>query len=125
MSAMEFNKCPRCESEKKFCKALEDRARAGGLLKAETHVFLEKREMMVIDADIFPLLKVGTRIPIMRIETDICGDCGTIYATRLEVVETAVTKEALMEHARQKAVQKAQGHQFPAGFTILGNNNLS
>lgn len=82
-----FNKCPCCGSEKQFCKELGEELKERGLARPEWNMRLDSRQGAVADPNRAVLIPIGARIPAFYIVTDICMDCGTVYAVEIARLE--------------------------------------
>lgn len=83
-----FTKCPCCGSEDRFLEQLGNELKARGLAREDWHFHLDVKQGIVIDKTKEAAIPIGSEIPGFGIMTDICMDCGCIYAidiTRIDV----------------------------------------
>jgi len=85
-----FKSCPNCGSEQRFLETLATELRSRGLARTNWNFYYDSRNGIVMDKAKEAVLPIGTKVPGFNILTDICLDCGTIYAVYLESGE--VTK---------------------------------
>lgn len=82
-----FTKCPCCGSGQRFFEQLANELKDMGLARPEWRMFYDIKQGAVVDNSKSILLPVGVEIPGFGIATDICMDCGCVYAfdlTRLQ-----------------------------------------
>ncbi len=80
----EFTKCPQCGSERKFLEELGKELKERGLAREEWNMHLDVKEGHVVDQLKEAAIPIGSEVPGFGIITDICMDCGCIYAGVLE-----------------------------------------
>lgn len=80
----QFNQCPVCGSKKRFLESLVTKIKEQGYARAEWRMGYDFRQGIVIDQAREAIIPLGAKLPTYRIFTDICMDCGTIYATSIE-----------------------------------------
>jgi DNA-directed RNA polymerase subunit RPC12/RpoP len=83
----EFNQCPNCGSTRQFLNELGQELKDRNIARQEWRQHYDVRQGIVIDQNRAVLLPVGSILPGYYITTDICMDCGTLYATRLARIE--------------------------------------
>ena len=77
----QFTKCPCCGSERRFLEQLGEEIRARGLTREEWKFHMDVREGVVIDKVKEASILIGAEVPTFAFMTDICSECGCIYAT--------------------------------------------
>ena len=87
----EFKQCPNCGSENRFLENLAKELKKKGWARLDWRYAFDYRQGSVIDPDMEKHIPTGGEVPAYTIATDICEDCGTIYAT---FMETTVAKKS-------------------------------
>ena len=82
-----FSICPVCGGTHRFCEELGQELKDRGLARPEWNMRFDSRQGMVIDPSKAILMPVGISLPGFSIVTDICMDCGAIYAVELSRLE--------------------------------------
>jgi len=83
-----FTKCPCCGSEDRFLEQLGNELKDRGLARPEWQFHLDVRQGVAIDQQKAAAIPIGSELPGYGIMTDICMDCGCIYAidiTRIDM----------------------------------------
>ena len=83
----EFTKCPQCGSEDRFFEQLANEAKKKGLARDEWNFHLQMQEGIVVDPAKAEGALIGSEAPGFGIMTDICMDCGCIYAVDLTRID--------------------------------------
>ncbi len=78
-----FDKCPCCGSEHQFFGDIVKRMKEQGLVKDDWNFCYDQRTGPVASEQMLKVLAQGSKIPSYFFKTDICSDCGCIYATKL------------------------------------------
>jgi len=78
-----FNKCPCCGSEDRFFEQLGNSLKERGLAREEWDFRLEISQGFVVDPAKEAAIPIGSEIPGYGIMTDICMNCGCVYAIDL------------------------------------------
>ena len=81
--AKDFAQCPNCGSKQKFFEELGEEIRARGLASENWRQAYDVQQGVVMDKTKDSLIPIGSEVPAFLITTDICLDCGTVYATHL------------------------------------------
>jgi len=76
----EFKKCPCCGSEDRFLEQLADEVKERGLAREEWQFHFQIVEGVVVDQTKEVTIPIGSEMPGYGIMTDICMECGCIYA---------------------------------------------
>lgn len=79
-----FPKCPCCGSSNRFFESLAKEAKSTGTTRPNWTMFLDVKNGVAMDKARDPMIPIGTELPGYYITTDICADCGNIYATALK-----------------------------------------
>jgi hypothetical protein len=80
----EFTQCPCCGSTSRFCESLGNELKESGLGREEWNFSLDFKQGAVVDKAMEKKITIGSEVPSYRIRTDICLDCGCLYAIELE-----------------------------------------
>ena len=87
----EFNQCPNCGSERRFAKSIADELIEKGLMGKDLNWGLHLIGGPIYDQRKIPTMLVGvSTAPVALASVDVCLDCGTIYAIRLEKGEAVL-----------------------------------
>lgn len=82
-----FDKCPCCGSDQRFLEQLAQELKDRGLAREDWHQHYDVRQGVVIDKNRTVMLPIGIKLPGYHITTDICMECGCLYATELRRLE--------------------------------------
>ena len=82
-----FDSCPNCDSTLRFCEELGKELKDRGLARAEWNMRYDSRQGIVADQNRTILIPIGSHLPGFSIVTDVCMDCGTMYAVELRRLE--------------------------------------
>ena len=84
----EFTLCPNCGSDQRFCEQLGQELKDRGLARPDWTFNYDVRSGVVVDGKTTQTkIFTGATLPGFAIAVDICMDCGTIYAVRLNRLE--------------------------------------
>ena len=86
----QFDQCPNCGSRERFCETLANELKEKGYAGEKWKYGFDFRQGVVIDPTREAAIPIGASVPSFQITTDICLDCGTIYAVDLK--SSTVTK---------------------------------
>ena len=86
----QFNQCPKCGSKQRFCETLANELREKGFARKDWEYGFDFRQGLVTEKSKEAAIPVGASVPSFQIITDICMDCGTIYA--IDIKSAMVTK---------------------------------
>ena len=79
----EFNKCPCCGSEDRFLEQLGNELKERGLAREDWSFHLDVRQGIVVDPTKQDAIPIGSEVPEYGFKTDICMECGCVYAIDL------------------------------------------
>jgi hypothetical protein len=96
----EFKRCPACGSEERVMEQLIEPEIEKGNWPAGTEGFTDKKMLMLRNPQTLKL--IGSTIPAVGITFDVCADCGTEYAKRIEVVDLPV--EIITQKSQDKPI---------------------
>lgn len=82
-----FDQCPNCGSTQQFFQQLGQELKDRGLARSEWNMHYDSRQGVAVDQLKQNLMLVGTSLPGFIIVTDICMDCGTVYAVELRRID--------------------------------------
>ena len=100
-----FTKCPCCGSEDRFLEQLGDEMKERGLAREEWAFHMDVREGVVVDQTKAESIPIGSEVPTFALMTDICIECGCIYAvdlTRGDVKKPAPSPMTLPNRAQRR-----------------------
>lgn len=80
----DFTKCPVCESEDRFLEQLGNELKERGLARPEWNMRWDFRQGVVVDQQKSAATPIGSELPGFEVATDICMNCGCVYATILK-----------------------------------------
>lgn len=83
----EFKKCPCCESGNRFLEQLGDELKERGLAREDWSFHLDVRNGVVLDQTKEASIPIGSEIPGYGIMTDICMNCGCVYAVDIARID--------------------------------------
>lgn len=110
-----FTKCPCCGSEDRFLEQLGKELRERGLAREEWNFHLEVKEGVVLDKTKEAAIPIGSEVPGYGLMTDICMDCGCIYAvdlTRNDVKKAIAPVPPMPDRAQRRRDAREQGKLF-------------
>ena len=87
----QFTKCPCCGSEDRFFEQLGNELKERGLAREEWGMYLDVKQGVVVDQTKEAAIPIGSELPGYGFKTDICMECGCVYAidlTRMDVKKT-------------------------------------
>lgn len=84
---IKFDQCPNCKSELRFLEELGKEMKDRGLARAEWNMRYDQRTGAVADDARSVLMPIGIKTPGYHTVTDICMDCGIVYAVELRRIE--------------------------------------
>lgn len=117
----EFIKCPQCSSEAKMFEQMGQELKERGLSKDEVKFYYDMRNGALANQEMLAKLPIGGEIPAFGVATDICLDCGCIYAVRLE--RQNAKKGLAPVQLVPNRVQRRAGNNGGQRFQLPGLNN--
>ena len=115
-----FTKCPCCGSEDRFLEQLGKDLKDRGLAREEWNFHMEVRQGIVVDPTKEAAIPIGSEIPGYGFITDICMDCGCIYAidlTRNDVKKSIAPAPPMMPNRAQRRRIGREGGVPPSPFS--------
>jgi len=100
-----FTKCPCCGSEDRFCEQLGNELKERGLAREEWNFRLDVKEGVVVDKAKADAIPIGSEVPSYGIMTDVCMDCGCMYAidlTRMDVKKPPPPPSVLLPNRAER-----------------------
>ncbi|TET43037.1 MAG: hypothetical protein E3J60_01205 [Dehalococcoidia bacterium] len=88
--------CPICKSKKRHFEKMCEKAVKAGTGKPGMIATFQQGSRTFVDRSLEPTLPIGTEVPSIQLNTDICMDCGCVYA--VIVVHTKATKTLITEN---------------------------
>ena len=85
-----FTKCPCCGCEDRFLEQLGNELKGRGLARDDWNMHLDVRQGVVVDQTKATAIPIGSEVPGYGFMTDICMDCGCVYA--IDITRTDVKK---------------------------------
>ncbi len=82
-----FSTCPCCGSSKRFFQELTEYAKSRKHITGGHSLHLHDITGTAVDKESSAHLLIGSTVPAFKAQTDICMDCGNVYATELRMVE--------------------------------------
>ena len=106
-----FDKCPCCDSTSRFFEELGKELKERKLAGDDWNYRYESRSGPVFDQTKEPAYPIGTEIPTFGIITDVCMDCGCMYAVDLRRgnVKKPAPIAAPPNRALRRRIEKEQG----------------
>ena len=104
-----FTKCPCCGSEDRFLEQLGNELKARGLAREDWNFHLDVKQGVVVDKNREAAIPIGSELPGYGIMTDICMDCGCIYAIDLERRVAEKTIDPNMPNRAQRRRDAREG----------------
>ena len=92
-----FDLCPNCGSNLRFCEELGKELKERGLARPEWNMRFDTRSGVVADQNRAILIPIGSHLPGYGILTDICMNCGTVYAVELRRLEGEIHATPMQE----------------------------
>ena len=86
--AKDFKQCPNCGSDQRFMEQLGQELKDRKLAGEETNIYFSQASGTLMDGRKAAFMPIGIMLPGFQVATDICMDCGTIYAVRMVRLES-------------------------------------
>lgn len=106
-----FPICPACGSKERFFESLSQELKDKGFARPEWDMCLDLKQGAVVDPMKQERIPIGSEVPGYFFKTDICLNCGLIYAIQLKsepVKKTLLHGQAVMNRAERRR-QERQG----------------
>ena len=100
-----FTKCPCCGSEDRFLEQLGIELKDRGLARDEWNFHMDIRQGVVVDPTKEAAIPIGSEVPGYGFMTDICMDCGCLYAidiTRSDVKKSIAPTQMISPNRAQR-----------------------
>ena len=108
----EFTKCPCCGSEDRFFEQLGNELKARGLARDEWGMHLDVKQGAVLDQTKEAAIPIGSEVPGYGIITEVCMDCGCVYAidlTRSDVKKQVAPQQMVPPNRAQRRRKGREG----------------
>ena len=105
----EFNKCPCCGSEDRFLEQLGNELKARGLAREDWSFHLDVRQGIVVDPTKQDAIPIGSEVPEYGFKTDICMECGCVYA--IDIARGDVKKQVAPPPQPNRAQRRRMGRE--------------
>lgn len=96
---IEFDKCPVCGSKERLAGQLAKKEKKKGTMRKDLNFYAHIITGVIKDPQYERQILYGAAIPAYRIYLDVCLQCGTYYAAKVEI---AVAVKALKEPIQSK-----------------------
>ena len=114
-----FTKCPCCGSGFRFFEELGKELKERKLAGENWNYRYETRQGPVVDMTKEPAYPIGTELPTFGIITDVCMDCGCMYA--IDLRRGSIKKPAPITTPANRA-QRRRDERGGPGLILPGNN---
>ncbi len=111
----EFKKCPVCGSNLRFGEQLTNEMKGKGWARKEFEFCLQIHQSAVVDQTQLAKIPIGSKIPGLAVHTDVCMECGTIYATKI------MRREAIKSVMPTQSPQLNRIQRHPGDMLFRGN----
>ena len=114
----QFTTCPACGSEDRFFEVMGNELKERGLAREEWGMHLDVKQGVVVDQTKEAAIPIGSEVPSFIFKTDICMDCGCVYAidiTRNDVKKTPAAPPPQMPNRAQRRRDDREG---PTPFSL-------
>jgi len=78
-----FDKCPACGSKNRYLEGMANQLKVRGIARKEWTFCKETKTGAVLDEATASKIPIGSKVPAYSFDTDICSECGCIYALKL------------------------------------------
>ena len=112
----QFTKCPCCGGEDRFLEQLGNELKARGLAREDWNFHLDVKQGVVVDPTKAEAIPIGSEVPSYGYMTDICMDCGCVYAvdlTRNDVKKTIAPTQMIPPNRAQRRRMGREGSGQP------------
>lgn len=80
----QFDSCPVCGGTNRFCEQLGKESKENNRARKEWNFAYDARQGVAVDPVKAAGIPIGMELPGFYIQTDVCMDCGCVYATVLK-----------------------------------------
>lgn len=80
----QFKACPNCGYEDRFLEQLGNETKEKGWARDEWNFHLDAKNGVAIDQVKVPSIPIGAEVPGFSFTTDICMNCGCLYAVEIK-----------------------------------------
>ena len=78
-----FTQCPNCGSPDRFMESLGQELKDRKIANDKLQTFFSQVQGTLLDQRMTDRIPIGSSLPGFIVATDICTECGTIYAVKL------------------------------------------
>ena len=78
-----FDQCPNCGSESRFFENMAKQLKTMGLARLDWKLGFHSGGGVIVDPVMEKQIPLGALVPSYNIATDVCTECGTLYAVWL------------------------------------------
>ena len=118
---MEFTKCPCCGSEDRFFEQIGNTLKERGLARDEWNFHLDVKQGVVVDPTKEIAIPIGSEVPGYGIITDVCMECGCVYAidlTRNDVKKQVAPQQLIPPNRAQRRRTGREGGPPASPFSV-------
>ncbi len=105
----DFTNCPACGSTDRFFEQLGQELIDRKLTGDKWYFSYESRSGPVVDQTKEPAYPIGTEVPTFGITTDVCMDCGCMYAIHLGRGDVKKPAPPMINRAQRRRDMREQG----------------
>ncbi len=118
----QFDTCPSCGSKDRFLEQLGNELKERGLAREEWNMHMDVKQGVVLDQTKEATIPVGAELPGYGFMTDICMDCGCIYAVDIRRIEAKKSIAPQQQLPPNRAQRRRDGKDSGGLFNPYGNN---
>jgi len=108
----EFDQCPVCGSNNRFCEQLGNELKERELASRLWVFRYDVRQGMVQDNSFQSKVLIGSTVPGFIIHTDICMDCGCVYAVSITRIEGEIKATLPPPRPGKNPIKPSMGNPF-------------
>ena len=109
----QFTKCPSCGSEDRFFELLGQTLKDRKLARDEWNFHYEVKQGFAVDQQKAAAIPIGSEVPGYGIVTDVCMNCGNIYAVDLSRLDVKKSIAAAPPLNPNRAQRRRDGREGP------------
>ncbi len=109
-----FTKCPCCGSEDRFFEQLGNELKARGIAREEWSMHLDVKHGVVLDPTKEDAIPIGSEVPGFGIITDVCMECGCVYAIDLTRNDVKKSVASAQQIPPNRADRRRMGREGPS-----------